>query len=116
MDVGSASAGRGTKPPDHRHKVLPLQTDDVEEKEVKIAIESSSDTLVKSPETTGEDQSANVFTVSSSSNKNIYKWLLGVAALALISVLGTLFTGKMDMKTLGISKEADEYEIIEEEQ
>lgn len=62
----------------------------------------------------GEQQSANVFTAANKNGKGIYKWLLGVTALVAISIIGILFTGREEKLVSGISKEADEYEIVEE--
>jgi len=62
-----------------------------------------------------ESQSANIFIASNKNNNNIYKWLFGVTALVVISIIGVFFIGRVKSETLGISKEADKYEIIEDE-
>ncbi len=61
-----------------------------------------------------ENQSATVFT-SSNDNSSIYKWLLAVSALVVISIVGVFFVDREERVTQGISKEADEYEILEDE-
>jgi hypothetical protein len=96
-------------------KDRPLQTRSTDDRGEELPIGS----------VVSEQQSANIFTATKDTENSIYKWLFAVAALAVISVLGVLFTGKMELATERISKEADssrsssteaeEYEIIEDE-
>ncbi len=61
-----------------------------------------------------KNQSANILTITNDNSNNIYKWLFGVTTLVIISIIGVLFVGGTKNATYGISKEADEYEIIED--
>ena len=73
----------------------------------------------------GVQQSANIFTASGSSEDDVYKWLFGVTALAVISIFGVLLSkrenfaeGRVFADTDSSRRsytESEEYEIIEDE-
>ena len=115
-----------------------------EKKEKKEKVDKVEETVEKAvkpdiSDISGEQQSANVFTASSSNKNDIYKWILATVALAVVSMVAVLFTGspargaqarhaqasaQTNKIELSVNKESDlssknsvesdEYEIIED--
>lgn len=97
------------KPAKH---VAPKTTASVNDRHLQTQRENRED--IYPPANIGEEQTANVFTAQRT-NSGIYKWIFGVAALVFVSVLGVLYMGEEGVVAEGVSMNADDYEIIEDE-
>jgi hypothetical protein len=88
-------------PKNNPAKVKPLQVNEKEDETIVLGI-------------SGEKQTADIFSVGTEDEGGIYKWLLAVAGLSILSVGGLLFSRKTAGVPQLISPEAKKYKIIEE--